>query len=127
MRVTTSRRSCESRRSYSLCSMILILLSTSSLGCPKPPPPPPDPIPSPIVCQRWNREQLIGYYALTQLAIQERARGDEAHVAAAVEELGALLTRCGILTRSKARPPGPADDPDPISSEKRGRPPGVTE
>lgn len=58
--------------------------------------------PAAAVCRRWNREQLIGFYALTQLALQERAKGDDAHVAAAVEELGALLTRCGILQRNRA-------------------------
>ncbi len=97
MRERTSRRSSPSRRSYSPTCSSLILLCLISLGCPKTPPAPPT-LEAPA-CRQWNREQLIGFYALTQLAQQERARGDEAHVAAAVEELGAMLTRCGILHR----------------------------
>lgn len=121
MRVTTCASAWPSRRGWSSSCSSLILLSMISLGCQNPPPPP-RPLPPEVVCRRWNREQLIGFYALTQLATQERARGDEAHVAAAVEELGAMLTRCGILMRPT---PSPADDPDPVSSETRGRPPGA--
>lgn len=123
MSETTCARSSRSRRGWWLSCSSLILLSTTLLACPKPLPP--KPLPPEAVCRRWNREQLIGFYALTQLAIQERARGDEAHVAAAVEELGALLTRCGILRRPAPRPPGPADDPDPSSAAERGRAPGA--
>ena len=93
----TSRRSSLSRRSYSTCCSSLILLLAIFPGCPKPPPV--EPIPPAAVCRQWNREQLIGFYVLSQLAIEEQARGDEAHVAAAVAELGSLLTRCGILKR----------------------------
>lgn len=119
MLVTTSARSSPSRRVSSISCSILILILASSLGCPKPPPRP-LPVPEPAVCRKWNREQLIGFYALVQLAKAERAKGDAVHVAAAVEATGALLTRCGILVRKQ---PGPADDPDPISSERRGTPP----
>lgn len=98
MLVTTCARSSPSRRASWISCSILIPLSMISIGCPKPPPKP-LPAPEPAVCRKWNREQLIGFYALVQLAKAERAKGDEVHVAAAVEELGALLTRCGILTR----------------------------
>lgn len=73
----------------------LILLSTSLFGCPRTLPS--ELPPAAAVCRKWNREQLIGYFALTQLAQQEKATGDEAHVAAAVEAMGALLHRCGVL------------------------------
>lgn len=101
MRKRISRRSSPSRRRRSSYCSSLILLSTTLLACPKTPPV--EPIPKAAVCRQWNREQLIGYFALTQLAMQERARGDEAHVAAAVAELGAILTRCGILHAPERR------------------------
>ncbi len=103
MRVMTFARSSPSRRASSSFCSSLILLSVISLGCPKPPPKP-LPVPEPAVCRKWNREQLIGFYVLTQLAIEEQAKGDEAHVAAAVAEIGALLTRCQILTRTERDP-----------------------
>lgn len=74
---------------------MMILTSTISTGCPKQPSESP---PAAAVCRRWNRQQLTGYFALVQIAKQERALGDEVHIAEAVEAMGALLKRCGILT-----------------------------
>lgn len=75
--------------------LVLIPTSLISLGCPKTPPV--EQAPTAAVCRKWNREQLVGFFVLVQLAEQERATGDEAHVAEAVEAMGALLHRCGIL------------------------------
>lgn len=83
------------RRSCSSSWPSLILLCLISSACPKTPPV--EQAPTAAVCRKWNREQLVGFYVLVQLAQQKRATGDEAHVAAAVEAMGALLTRCGIL------------------------------
>lgn len=77
--------------------LVLIPLWTSCATPPSAPPKPQEPI-----CRAWNRDELTGYYVLTQLAIEQREAGDEMHVAAAVEAMGALLTRCGIL-----QPPDP--------------------
>jgi hypothetical protein len=95
---TTSDASCSSRGiSWSFC-LLLILILTSSSGCPKQPPMPQDLKPM-LACQKWNREELTGFYSLVQIAQRERLEGDPGFIAAAVERMGAMLTRCGILTR----------------------------
>lgn len=73
----------------------LLLLSCARL--------PDVPLPRAAVCQKWNREQLIGYFVLVQLADQERKLGDEAHVAAAVDQLGRMMHLCRILESRDAR------------------------
>ena len=78
-----------SRRS-NFC-LILILLSTISIGChankvtPKPPE---------AVCQRMNRDQWAGFNALVQIARLEREKGDPHHVYDAVMHWGGMLRRC---------------------------------
>lgn len=65
------------------------------MSCATPPVEPPKP--QEPICRAWNRDELTGYYVLTQLAIEQREAGDPMRVAAAVEAMGALLMRCGIL------------------------------
>lgn len=76
-----------------------ILLSTSCQT-----PPPPQSLPPEAVCQRWNRVELTGFYALTQIALHEREKGDEFGIAAAIEKTGKMLVRCGILEGHVADP-----------------------
>lgn len=56
-------------------------------------------LPPEAVCPKWNREQLIGWYVLVQIAEQEKKTGDEAHVYATIQKLGGMLRRCGIIGR----------------------------
>jgi hypothetical protein len=58
-----------------------------------------------LACQRWSRSELTGFYGLVQIAQRERANGDPAHIAAAVEKAGSMLTRCGILSRVETPDP----------------------
>lgn len=88
----SARRASWIRRICWSCWPSLILLSTSCAT-----PPPARPLPPEAVCQQWNREELVGYFVLTQLAIEENARGDSSHIAAAVEATGRMLFRCRIL------------------------------
>lgn len=46
---------------------------------------------------------------------------------AAAAWVSATYCRCwpDLCVRPAARPPGPADDPDPVSAPERGRPPGA--
>lgn len=99
MRLEILRSASVIRLNSWISSLSLIPLLMSLPGCPKTLPP--DPLPASAVCRDWNREQLTGYFVLVQLAKQEKAMGDDAHVAAAVEATGALLVRCGILKKDK--------------------------
>lgn len=87
------RRETRSRfsTSLSICSLSLILLSTSCTSLPD------EPLHEQVACRRPNREQWIGFYVLVGLAKQEKATGDEGHLAAAVQHYGGMLKRCGYF------------------------------
>lgn len=123
---------CASSRRYGsrwLTLSILLLLSTSSIGC-QLWQPDPKPVPAPLpqsTCRDGNAEEWAGFNAIVQVALKQRELGDEYHFAAATEWLGSILLACfpERFQRVKPEAVGPADDPDPVSSEERGKPPGA--
>ena len=97
-------------RSTMLCA--LVLLSTSCSGWlkskPETPTSPPTSAPE-FQCREGNQEEWTGWFVLTRVAQEERAKGDQYHVAQSVEWLGGILRDCfpALFEQADLNAPGP--------------------
>lgn len=124
------KRVVKSRRFGSrwLALSILLLLSTTSSGCQlfRPDPPPAESLPDRSSCRDGNAEEWAGFNSIVQVAIDQKKKGDEYHVAQAAEWLGAMLFRC-FPDRFATAPPAAPSEPPPPPAPPEPAAPGAPE